>query len=125
MVDEVIKMPYEYNKSNSRYARDLRKNMTPEEKKLWYDFLKALPYTINRQKMIGPYIVDFYCHQARLAIELDGVQHYECKAKEYDAKRDKFLETKGIKVMRYANAAVHENFDGVCLDIMRNIEERV
>ncbi len=118
-------MPYEYNKSNIQYARDMRKHMTPEEKKLWYDFLKSLPYTINRQKAIGPYIVDFYCHRARLVIELDGAQHYECEAKEYDAKRDQYLEAQGIQVLRYANIVLHKNFEGVCLDIMKHIKERI
>ncbi len=76
-------------------AQNLRKNMTKEERHLWYDFLKKLPVTINRQKVIGNYILDFYCAKSKIAIELDGSQHYSEEGKEYDAKRDSFLASKG------------------------------
>ncbi len=117
-------MPFDYNKANGPNSKELRKNMTPEEKKLWYDFLKKLPFTINRQKMIGPYILDFYCHSARLAIELDGAQHYEPDGKAKDQVRDKFLVDNNIKVLRYTNIQIHENFEGICYDIKKNIEKR-
>ena len=114
------------NKNNNPYltefSQELRTNMTREEKHLWYDFLKKIPYTVNRQKVIGNYILDFYCAEARIAIELDGSQHYEQEAKKKDAERDKFLLEQGIKVLRYTNIDVNKNFDGVCCDIMRNLE---
>ncbi len=95
--------------------------MTKEEKHLWYDFLKSLPVTVHRQKVIGKYIVDFYCASKKTVIELDGSQHYEEKGKETDKERDEFLKSFGIKVLRYSNAEVNKNFDGVCADILKNI----
>ena len=102
-------------------AQELRKNMTKEERHLWYNFLKDLPITINRQKVIGNFIVDFYCAQAKLVIELDGSQHFEDKGIEYDAKRDEYLKSLGIKVLRYSNYDVNINFYGVCTDIMKHV----
>ena len=92
-------------------------NMTPEEKHLWYDFLKRLPVTVNRQKNIGNYIVDFYCHKAKLVIELDGSQHYEDAGEQKDAVRTAELEKRGLTVMRIPNNAITENFPGVCQHI--------
>ena len=80
--------------------------MTPEEKHLWYDFLKKLPVTINRQKVIGNYIVDFYCADKKTVIELDGSQHFES---EKDIIRDEYLKSLGIKVLRYWNKELHNN----------------
>ena len=102
-------------------AKALRKNMTKEERHLWYDFLKSLPVTVNRQKVIGNYIVHFYIATAKIVIELDGSQHYEDKGIESDAKRDKYLNSLGIKVLRYSNPDVNQRFDGVCEDIMNHI----
>ena len=110
------------NKGLKKFSQSLRTGMTKEEKHLWYDFLKKLPYTINRQKIIGDYIVDFYCAKAKIVIELDGSQHYESKAKEKDATRDNYLNSIGIKVLRYTNIELHKNFDGICADILRHIE---
>ncbi len=118
-------MPFDYKKENTKNAKLLRKNMTAEEKQLWYKFLKALPYTINRQKTIGPYILDFYCHGALLAIELDGSQHYELEGERKDIARDEFLKKNNVTVLRYSNLQIRQNFEGVCLDIQRNIEERI
>ena len=113
------------NKNNNPYltefSQGLRANMTKEEKHLWYDFLKKLPYTVNRQKVVGNYILDFYCAEAKIAIELDGSQHYEQEAKKKDAKRDSFLLEQGITVLRYTNVEINKNFDGVCLDILKHI----
>ena len=95
-------------------ARKLRKEMTKEERHLWYDFLREYPVKIYKQKVIGNYIVDFYCHQAKLVIELDGSQHYEEKRQLYDAKRTAFLEEKGLSVFRISNREIKENFSGVC-----------
>ena len=96
--------------------------MTPEEKHLCYDFLKKLPITVNRQKVIGPYVVDFYCACAKIAIELDGSQHYTESAQKSDEKRDNFLKEFGITVLRYTNYEIWENFRGVCNDILLHID---
>ena len=88
--------------------------MTKEERHLWYDFLKELPITINRQKVIGNYIVDFYCAKANLVIELDGSQHYEDGNVEKDAERTGFLEGYGLTIIRIPNNEVSRNFRGVC-----------
>ena len=93
--------------------------MTPEEKHLWYDFLKKLSITVNRQKVIGNYIVDFYCAEKKLVIELDGSQHFE---NENDKKRDEYFESLGLKVLRYWNKDLHNNFKGVCEDIEKHIK---
>ena len=103
-------------------AKSLRKNMTKEERHLWYDFLKTLPVTVNRQKVIGNYIVDFYIATANLVIELDGSQHYEEKGIENDVKRDAFLNCLGIKVLRYSNLDVNQRFESVCEDILNNLD---
>lgn len=98
-------------------AQQLRKGMTPEERRLWYDFLKQLPVTFNRQKVVGRYIVDFYCAHARLVIELDGSQHFDNVGKLKDLERDKYFDGLGITVKRYSNNEVNEDFDAVCNDI--------
>ncbi len=103
------------------YSQELRRHMTKNEKHLWYDFLKLLPITVQRQKIIDRYILDFYIAEAKLAIELDGSQHYKEENKLSDANRDKFLLDKGIKVVRYTNLTLHENFEGVCADILNHI----
>lgn len=97
--------------------------MTKEEKHLWYDFLKTLPVTVNRQKVIGNYIVDFYCAKAKLIIELDGSQHYEDEGKKADSERDKYLRSLGLTILRYSNLDINRNFDGVCADIMNHIKK--
>ena len=107
-----------------RNSRTLRKNMTKEEKHLWYDFLKDIGVPIYRQKVIGPYIVDFYCSQAKLVIELDGSQHYEDENEKKDKVRDEYLVSLGMKVLRYSNLDVNSNFEGVCIDIEQNIKAR-
>ena len=95
--------------------------MTKEEKHLWYDFLKNLPITVNRQKVIGNYIVDFYCAKANIAIELDGSQHYFEQGLQKDAVRDEYLNLLGIEVLRYSNLDIKKNFSGVCDDILKHI----
>ena len=96
--------------------------MTKEERRLWYDFLKKLPVTVNRQKVIGRYIVDFYCASEKLVIELDGSQHFEGLGMEHDKVRDTDLSNLGIKVLRYSNQDVNFNFEGVCKDILSNMK---
>ena len=103
-------------------AKALRKNMTKEERHLWYDFLKTLPITVNRQKVIGKYIVDFYIAALKIVIELDGSQHYEEKGIENDAKRDAFLNGLGVKVLRYSNLDINQRFESVCHDILNNLD---
>ena len=107
-------MIYKYNKQLVSSAQELRKNMTKEEKHLWYDFLKLLPVTVNRQKNIGNYIVDFFISHKRIVIELDGSQHYESRETEKDAIRTAFLEQYGACVLRIPNNEVNKNFAGVC-----------
>ena len=106
-------------------ARAMRKSMTPYERKLWYDFLSKYSIRVVRQKIIGHYILDFYCKQAKVAIELDGSQHYQDNRKINDAVRTKFLEKLGILVLRYSNKELHDNFKGVCMDIDRTILNRL
>lgn len=100
-------------------SKSLRKNMTKEEKHLWYDFLRKLDITVNRQKVIGNYIVDFCISSAKLVIELDGSQHYEPDSKEYDKQRDDFLRSQGYTVLRFLNRDVNNNFEGVCQQIKK------
>ena len=102
-------------------AKELRKHMTKEERHLWYDFLKALPVTIHRQKVIGKYIADFYCANAKLVIELDGSQHYQETGQLADKVRDDYFFSLGLCVLRYSNLEINRNFDGVCSDILRHI----
>lgn len=104
----------DYNRANIPIARVLRKNMSPWERKLWYDFLRAYPVNFKRQCPIGDYIVDFYCAQARLVIELDGGGHYTAKQIEKDKHRTEYLESVGLKVLRICNSDIHKNFPGVC-----------
>ena len=115
----------EMNKTNNSKltdnAQSLRKNMTKEERHLWYDFLKTLPLTVNRHKVSGNYIVDFYIASSKIVIEIDGSQHYEDSGRENDTKRDAFLNDSGIKVLRYSNLDINQRFDSVCEDILQNI----
>ena len=88
--------------------------MTKEERHLWYDYLRTYPVRFLRQKVLGKYIVDFYCAEAKLIIELDGSQHYEDRSIENDAQRTAFLEGYGLKVIRIPNNEVNQNFRGIC-----------
>ena len=103
-------------------ARDLRRNMTKEERHLWYDFLRDLPVRVHRQKVIGRYIVDFYIAEKNLVIELDGSQHYEQESICLDSERDAYMNSLGIHVIRYANAEVNRDFRAVCQDIWNRLE---
>lgn len=104
------------------FAKELRKNMTRHERHLWYDFLKTLPLTVHRQKVIGAYIVDFYIAEKKLVIELDGSQHYDLPGKQADAARDQYLRKQGLTVLRYANSDVDYDFPGVCEDIWNHLQ---
>ena len=102
-------------------ARSLRKEMTRQERRLWYDFLRGHPVKFLRQKPIGPYIVDFYCHSARLVVELDGGQHYEEDGAAYDRRRDRFLREQGLTVLRLCNLDIDRNFSGICMEIDQRV----
>ena len=103
-----------YNRANIPLAKEMRKNMTPWERKLWYEFLRSYPVRFQRQKAIGNYIVDFYCAKARLVIELDGGGHYTEEQLEKDAIRTKVLEPMNLTVLRICNMDIDRNFCGVC-----------
>lgn len=107
-------MDRKHNSKNVTVAKILRKNMTREERHLWYDFLRDYPVRFYRQKVIGKYIVDFYCAKANLVVELDGSQHYEGSTVAYDNERTAYLEQYGLKVVRFSNRELNENFGGVC-----------
>lgn len=102
------------NKEIVPLAKTLRKNMTKEERHLWYDFLKQYPVRFQRQKVLGKYIVDFYCAKAKIAIELDGSQHYEEAGLQKDMQRTEYLKGYDITVLRIPNNYVNGNFEGVC-----------
>jgi len=114
-----------YNKKLVANAADLRRNMTKEERHLWYDFLRAYPVRFNRQKIVGNYIVDFYCAKAKLILELDGSQHYEEPGMRYDAQRTNYLEEFGLQVIRIPNNEVNYNFEGVCEYIDACVKKRM
>ena len=118
-------MERKHNKKLVPFAKELRKNMTKEEKRLWYDYLREYPIKFTRQKVIGKYIVDFYCAKANLAIELDGSQHYDDIAMEKDKCRTKYLNEYGISVIRISNLDIMKNFEGVCIYINNIVMERV
>ena len=107
-------MSLDYNKKNVMFAKELRKNATSEENHLWYDFLSKYEIRFQRQKAIGEFIADFYCHKAKLVIEIDGSQHYTKDGKEKDEFRTEVLEGYDLKVIRFTNRQVNENFYGVC-----------
>ncbi len=117
----IVKMKYTSNKKLTPNAKSLRKNMTEAERKLWYDVLKKFPVTINRQKVIGNYIVDFCCYSKKIIVEVDGGQHYEEEKIKDDEKRTKYLEGLGYKVLRYSNYDVIKNIDGVYEDLSRHL----
>ncbi len=111
---EGYKIERKHNANLTANAKALRKNMTKEERHLWYDFLRQYPIRFLRQKIIDNYIVDFYCHEARLIIELDGSQHYEKNGLLKDKIRTEKIETRNLTVIRIPNNEVNQNFDGVC-----------
>ena len=118
-------MPLFYRNDLVGKAKELRQNMTKEERKLWYEFLRNYPIRFQRQKPIDNYIVDFYCAKAKLAVELDGSQHYVHNGPAADALRTTVLEKLGITVLRIPNNAVADNFEGVCLYIDTAVKNRL
>ena len=107
-------MQPKHNKQLVPIAKQLRKEMTKEERHLWYDFLRTYPVRFSRQKVLGKYIADFYSAEAKLVIELDGSQHYENTNIEKDKQRTLFLEGYGLRVIRIPNIEVNRNFHGIC-----------
>ena len=110
-----------YNKKLVANARTLRKNMTPEEKHLWYDFLKRLPMNVRRQHNIENYIVDFYIAEKKIVIEVDGIQHQMQEHIEADEVRDEALAAWGITVLRYTNKSINNHFNEVAEDILNKL----
>lgn len=103
------------------YAQKLRREMTPQERRLWYDCLKKLPVKVRRQHVLGGSIVDFYIPERRLVIELDGSQHYGPEGAEADRQRDAYFADRRIRVVRYSNHEINTSFDAVCEDLYRRL----
>ncbi len=116
-------MQYKHNKQLVPLAKSLRKEMTKEERHLWYDFLKGYPVCFSRQKVLGKSIADFYSAEAKIVIELDGSQHYQEGNLETDQERTEFLEKYGLKVIRIANSEVNRNFQVVCELIDKEVRQ--
>ncbi len=115
-------MDRKHNRKIVPFAKELRKNMTKEERHLWYDFLRYYPIRFTRQKVLGKYIADFYCAKANIVVELDGSQHFEDAGLINDEIRTTYLQEYGIKVIRISNLDVLKNFESVCLHIDNEIK---
>jgi len=113
----------EYNRKNIPLAKELRSNMTKEEKHLWYDYLRDYPVRFQRQKAIGNYIADFYCAKARLVIEIDGSMHGTEENRQKDKERTEYLESVGLFVIRFTNEDIWKRFEGACLAIDEQVRK--
>ena len=113
----------DYNRDNVTDARELRRNMTLWERKLWHVFLKQYPIRFQRQKLLGNYIADFYCAKAKLVVELDGGGHYTDSKQAVDMQRTKFLESTGLQVLRFCNLDIDRTFSGVCEMIDHTVQQ--
>ena len=111
-----------YNAELKQKARELRKNATKQENQLWYEYLREFRPRFTRQRIVGNYILDFYCGKVKLAVELDGSQHYESDTQKYDGLRTDYLNSLGIEVIRFPNTDVNSNFEGVCITIARKVD---
>ena len=118
-------------KGNLKYLEQLRSaakinrhKMTRAESKIWYEFLQHRPmnYKFTRQKPLNRFILDFYCSELLLVIEIDGGYHF--KKQNYDKERDKFLNCLNIKTIRFKNEEVLTNLETVKSEIIKNIQER-
>ena len=114
-----------HNSDLTTNAQTLRKNMTKEERKLRYEYLHDYPFRFRRQVTCGSYILDFYCASAKLAVELDGSQHYDPEGQRYDARRTAYLNGSGIQVLRFSDPDVLRNLNGVCQTIDMAVTERI
>ena len=115
----------DHARSQKTKARRLRREMTGEERHLWYDYLRTYPVRFMRQRPMDRYILDFYCARARLVVELDGSQHYEGDGPDRDRERDEALAGYGLRVLRFPNNEVRSNFSGVCEAIDREVKARL
>lgn len=118
-------MSLEYNKNLIPRAKELRKNATPQENELWYKFLRTYPFRFQRQKTIGQFIVDFYCHEVKLALELDGSQHFTPEGHTYDEARTAAIETFGVTVLRFTKQDIDSQFRAVCTQIDKAVHARL
>ena len=116
-------MRYPRNQKNLANARSLRRNMTPQERHLWYDFLRFCRPRFRRQELIGTYIADFFCYGAKLVIEVDGSQHFSPETKTYDTGRTAYFQSLGIRVMRIDNGQINRDFSGVCSAILLEMNQ--
>ena len=118
-------MPLAYERKLIPYAKKLRREATPEENRLWYEFLRKYPVRFQRQKTIDHFIADFYCSKAKLIVELDGTQHYTAQGKAYDFDRTVQLSEYGLEVIRFFNREINQNFWNVCNQIDIIVRERI
>ena len=118
-------MSLEYNKNLIPRAKELRKNATPQENELWYKVLRTYPFRFQRQKTIGQFIVDFYCHEVKLALELDGSQHFTPEGHTYDEARTAAIETFGVTVLRFTKQDIDSQFRAVCTQIDKAVHARL
>ncbi len=116
-------MRYPRNCKNLQNARSLRRSMTPQERHLWYDFLRYCKPRFRRQEIIGSYIADFFCYDAKLIVEVDGSQHFMPELREHDNARTAYFHSLGIRVLRVDNGQVNRNFDGVCEGIVLAVRQ--
>ncbi|MBQ4579617.1 MAG: endonuclease domain-containing protein [Clostridia bacterium] len=116
---------FPYDKDMTGVAQTLRKRCTPEENKLWYQFLKSYPIQFRRQKPFGRYVLDFYCAKAKLGIELDGAQHFHEDGLVYDENRTQYLNSLGIQVIRFTNHEINTDFTAVCSMIDSIVRHRL
>ena len=112
-----------HNARLKSFSQKMRREMTKEERHLWYDFLKSLPVTVHRQKVLGNCIADFYIASKKIVIELDGSQHYMDAGVQSDRDRDAWMQENGITVLRYTNLQIQREFDAVCSDILRHLDD--
>ena len=115
-------MQSKHNRQLVPLAKQLRREMTKEERHLWYDSLRSYPVRFSRQKALGKYIADFYCAEKKLVIELDGSQHYMDEGQQADRERDAYFALLGLTVLRYSNRQIHTEFDRVCDDILHHLD---
>lgn len=118
-------MPVKKNNKMLPRARELRRDMTPQERKLWYLFLRKYPVKMYKQRIIDSFIVDFYCASAKLVIELDGSQHYTEQGLAYDEERDAILSKYGLQILRFSNLEINTQFDAVCSLIDATVQKRL
>ena len=111
-----------YNPDLVPRAKELRKNMTPAERKFWNEYLRTFPHRVHRQRPINHYIVDFYCPKLKLIIEVDGDNHFTPEAQEYDQKRTETLQGYNLKIIRFTNQEIMNNFEEVCAIMQRYLD---